>query len=88
MPTTTEAILKEDGAETALAQVAAKVAEAETKIRDLLFDDVERVWSIRELQDAAAYEDLSPSVISIAFLRLEQAGVLHVDADLLVHALS
>ena len=85
MPTTTEAILKEDGAETALAEVAAKVAEAEGRIRDLLSDSEERVWSIRELQEAAAYDDLSPAVISIAFLRLKQAEVLYVDDDLRVH---
>lgn len=86
MPTNTEAILEEDGAETALRQVAERVVQAEAVIRNLLNKDKTRVWSIGDLQDAAAYRDLSPAVISIAFLRLRKAGLVHVGTDLRAHA--
>jgi hypothetical protein len=87
MPTTAEAILEEDGAETALAQVAQKVEQAEEVIMDLLHEDRTRTWSIRDLQNAVAYrKPLSPTVISIAFLRLRDAGVVNVDTDLRARA--
>jgi hypothetical protein len=87
MPTPTEAILEEDGTETTLVQVAERVAEAEEVILGLLREDPDRAWSIRELQDAAAYSNsLSPSVISIAFLRLRDAGVVRIDTSLRAHA--
>jgi hypothetical protein len=85
--TPTEAILEEDGAEITLVQVAERVAEAEEVILRLLQEDAERDWSIRELQDAAAYSNsLSPSVISIAFIRLRDAGVVRIDTNLRAHA--
>jgi hypothetical protein len=87
MPTPTEAILEEDGAETTLVQVAGRVEEAEEVIQAFLLEDHDRDWSIRELQDAAASrKGLSPWVISIAFLRLQDAGVVRIDTKLRAHA--
>jgi hypothetical protein len=87
MPTTAEAILEEDGAESALVQVAQKVKQAERVIMALLDEDSTRAWSIRDLQNAVAdRKPLSPTVISIAFLRLRDAGIVHVDTDLRAHA--
>jgi hypothetical protein len=77
-PTTTAEILREDGAEAALLALAEKVAQAEQAIRQVLRENPTRVWTVRELQDAAA-GDLSSSVMSIAYLRLLKAGELQVD---------
>ncbi len=87
MPTTTQAILEEDGTQVALEQVAEKVGEAEQVILRLLSEEGDRDWSIRELQDAAAYQDsLSPWVISIAFMRLRKAGTIRLDSNLRIQA--
>ncbi len=77
-PTTTEEILREDGAEAALIALAEKVTRAEDAIRQILAKEPKRVWTVRELQDTAA-GDLSSSVMSIAYLRLLKAGELQVD---------
>jgi hypothetical protein len=87
MSTPTQAILEEDGTERTLVAIAAKVSEAEAVIRELLQREPARDWSIRELQDEAALtDDLSPASISIAFLRLRDAGVLGMDSHLRVRA--
>lgn len=84
--TTTDSILEEAGAETALTELAQKVHDAESAIKAVLEENAGRTWSIKELQDAAAADGVTPSVMSIAFLRLEELGVVSVDADLRVHA--
>jgi hypothetical protein len=83
--TTTDAILEEAGAESALADLAKDVRRAEAALKAILAENENRTWTIKELQDAAA-DGVSPSVMSIAFLRLEEAGVVSVDTDLRVHA--
>lgn len=87
MPTSTQAILEEDGTQVALEQVAEKVGEAEQVILRLLSEEADRARSIRELQDEAALKDsLSPWVISIAFMRLRDAGSISLDSNLRIHA--
>jgi hypothetical protein len=87
MTTATKRILQEEGAEVALADLGEKVTEAAAAMRSLLHEDKGRTWTIRQLQDAAARSGWSSSVMSLAFLRLLQEGVVEVDADLRVHAL-
>ena len=84
--TTTDEILQEDGAEAALTALADHVAAAEEAIRALLQNSEGRAWTIRELQDEAA-NGWSPSVMSIAFLRLLKAREVQVGPDLQVRAI-
>jgi hypothetical protein len=77
MPAAAE-ILREDGAEAALLDLAARVAEGEEAIRAVLGETPDQSWTIRTLQDEAAGER-SSSVMSIAFLRLLKAGEIRVD---------
>jgi hypothetical protein len=87
MSTTAEAILEEDGADKALVQIAERVEEAEQVITSLLSQDKTRTWSVKDLQDAAAARKrLSPSIISIAFSRLKDAGLVQVDDESRAHA--
>lgn len=82
----TDDILQEEGAEATLAALASEVMEAEVNLRAVLKEHGERIWTIRDLQDAAA-NGHSSSVVSIAFLRLLKGGELVVDhATQAVHA--
>ena len=74
----TDDILQEEGAESTLQALASEVTEAEDNLRAVLREERDRIWTIRDLQDAAA-NGHSSSVVSIAFLRLLKNGELTVD---------
>jgi predicted transcriptional regulator len=75
--------LQQEG-ETVLAELHASVDDAERALLALLERESSRMWTIRELQDAAA-EGRSPTAMSLAFLRLVKRGVVQVGDDMRVH---
>jgi hypothetical protein len=83
----TQEILAEDGAEAAFLAVRDKAHEAQQVLREILHEDRGRTWSVKELYDAVLERrpDLGHTVMGIAFGALEKAGVVYLDADLLVH---
>jgi hypothetical protein len=79
-PITAESILEEDGADSALTEFNSEVKAAEEDIRALVWEDRERVWTIRELQDdAAAAGGRSSTEMSVAFIRMARRGELVAD---------
>lgn len=83
---TISATLKREG-ETALAELAKDVDDAEGALLALLERESDRTWTILELQDKAA-DGRSPTAMSLAFLRLLKRGVLRVADDQRVHVAS
>ena len=89
-PTITDEILAEDGAEGAFKEVAEDVEKAEALILKILADDkdVDVSWSMREIMDEVQKrdEELASMVISIAFMRLSDAGKIVLDPYLRARA--
>lgn len=84
---TTDAIAQEDGAEAAFLAVRGKAHEAQQILREVLYEDRTRTWSVEELYDTVIHRrpDLGHTVMGIAFGALEKAGVVYLDDDLIVH---
>ena len=84
--TTAQAILQEDGAETAFLTVRREAEEAEELLKTILGEDPARSWTVKELYDAAIKRrpDLGHTAMGIAFGALEKAGVVYLDASLAV----
>lgn len=89
MTITAEKLIQEEGVEAGLRDLGDQVRAAEKQIIKLVTEDPKRVWTIRELQDAAAEAgDWTSSVVSIAYRRLVRSGtVLEVGSDLRVRAI-
>jgi hypothetical protein len=87
MPATTEAILKEDGAEAAFLAVRSEAHEAQLILTEVLHEDKARTWTVKELYDTVIERrpDIGHTVMGIAFGALEKAGLVYLDADLVVH---
>jgi hypothetical protein len=80
-PTITDEILAEDGAEGAFKEVAEDVESAEALILTILAEDGGVTWSMREIMAEVQKrdEELASMVISIAFMRLSDAGKIVLD---------
>jgi hypothetical protein len=69
------------------AETAALVQEAQTAMREVIAADPSRVWTARELQDAACDDGpWSDSIQRLAFWGLVEAGELWIDENLGVHS--
>ncbi len=87
MPTITDEILAEDGAEGAFKEVAEDVKRAEALILQILAEDNDTTWSMKEIMvEVQKREDLASTVISIAFMRLSDAGEIVLDPYLRARA--
>jgi hypothetical protein len=67
-----------DGAQAAAADFDRKVEEAEEAVRKFLADHPDTHFSLRELREKTA-GDRSSSVMTTAFINLEESGELVVD---------
>lgn len=87
MTTQSDPIIHDEDVDAALDDLARRVKLAEEAIRGVLAENPGARWTIRDLQDRAAkVHGLSPSVMSIAFLRLLKADEVRVDDDETAHA--
>ena len=89
MAITAEQLINEKSVEAALREAADDVRAAEEQIVELVTTDPDRVWTVRELQDAAAeIGGWRSTIVSIAYRRVLRRGtVLKVGSDLRVRAL-
>jgi len=77
-PDTSSSPLDEDGARLALAEFAEAVDDAIAAIREVVAKDPDRVWTLRELRDAAG-EGRRSSAMTSALFKLEELGELTVN---------
>jgi hypothetical protein len=85
---TTDATQQHESAETAFFAVRKKAHEAQLLLAEMLEENPDRTWQMKELYDAALERrpDLGHTAMGIAFGALEKVGLVSLDADLLVHA--
>jgi hypothetical protein len=90
MSSTAEAIRTEDGAEVAFEALRETAHDAEQLLIELLREDRQEPWTVKALYDAVFERrpDLGHTAMGIAFGALEKAGVVHLDKDLFVRALT
>jgi hypothetical protein len=73
-------------AEPALAHAAQDVAQAKVDIRELLAEEPDRLWTVREVQDAIS--GWSGTIVSLALMDMERTGEVATGVDLRVRVVA
>jgi hypothetical protein len=70
-------------AEPALAEAKKDVDLAKVDIRELLGQDTERIWTVRQIQDAITH--WRGTIVRLALFDMERAGEIETAKDFRIH---